>query len=49
MAGKGCSVVEFVSTCNSGWKMTPEKANDWMSDLMFENYPLGDLKDSDKQ
>ena len=49
MAGKGCSVVEFVSTCNSGWKMTPEKANDWMSDLTFENYPLGDLKDSDKQ
>ena len=30
MAGKGTSVVEFVSTCSSGWKMTPEKANKWM-------------------
>ena len=49
MNGKGCSVVEFVSTCNSGWKLTPEKANEWMSGAMFDNYPLGDLKDNDKQ
>lgn len=47
MEGKGCSVIEVVSTCNSGWKMTPQKANEWMSDSMFENYPLGDLKDVD--
>ena len=26
MAGKGSSLVEFVSTCNSGWKLTPAKA-----------------------
>ncbi len=44
MAGKGTSVVEIVSTCVSGWKMTPEKANEWMAEHMFEHYPLGDLK-----
>ena len=44
MAGKGTSVVEFVSTCSSGWKMTPEKANKWMEANMFPFYPLGDLK-----
>ena len=44
MAGKGTSVVEFVSTCSSGWKMTPEKANKWMEENMFPFYPLGDLK-----
>ena len=44
IAKKGTSVVEVVSTCNSGWKMTPEKANEWMAQHMFEKYPLGDLK-----
>ncbi len=44
IAKKGTSVVEVVSTCNSGWKMTPEKANEWMAQNMFEKYPLGDLK-----
>ncbi|MDR1980284.1 MAG: 2-oxoglutarate oxidoreductase [Tannerellaceae bacterium] len=44
MAGKGTSIVEFVSTCASGWKMTPEKSNDWMVEHMFPFYPLGDLK-----
>lgn len=44
LAGKGTSVVEIVSTCNSGWKMSPAKANEWMAEHMFERYPLGDLK-----
>lgn len=44
MNGKGTSVVEFVSTCASGWKMSPEKANQWMEANMFPFYPLGDLK-----
>lgn len=44
MNGLGTSVVEIVSTCVSGWKMTPEKANEWMAEHMFEAYPLGDLK-----
>ena len=45
IAKKGTSVVEVVSTCNSGWKMSPAKANDWMVENMFPKYPLGDLKD----
>lgn len=49
MAGKGTSVVEFVSACNTGWKMTPLKANAWMEEHMFAKYPLGDLKDTEKK
>ena len=45
MNGKGSNLVEIVSTCSSGWKMTPEKANKWMEEHMFPFYPLGDLKD----
>lgn len=45
MANKGTSVVEFVSTCPSGWKMTPDQSNKWMVENMFPKYPLGDLKD----
>jgi 2-oxoglutarate ferredoxin oxidoreductase subunit beta len=44
LAHRGTSVVEIVSTCNSGWKMSPEQANNWMAEHMFEKYPLGDLK-----
>ena len=44
MDGKGCSVVEVVSTCNTGWKLTPVKANEWLQENMFAKYPLGDLK-----
>ncbi len=46
MQGKGSSLVEIVSTCSSGWKMTPEAANKWMEEHMFPFYPLGDLKDT---
>lgn len=49
IAGKGTSIVEFVSTCNSGWKMSPHQSNKWMEDNMFPVYPLGDLKDSEKK
>jgi 2-oxoglutarate ferredoxin oxidoreductase subunit beta len=42
---KGTSVIEVVSTCSSGWKMTPVQSNKWMEDNMFPFYPLGDLKD----
>ncbi len=42
---KGTSFIEVVSSCNSGWKLTPVKANEWMVENMFPQYPLGDLKD----
>ncbi|MGE5382627.1 MAG: thiamine pyrophosphate-dependent enzyme [Omnitrophica WOR_2 bacterium] len=41
---KGLSFVEIVSNCNSGWKMTPNQANQWMVDNMFPFYQLGDIK-----
>jgi len=41
---KGVSFVEVVSNCNSGWKMTPNDANEWMEENMFPFYPLGDIK-----
>lgn len=44
IAKRGTSVVEIVSTCNSGWKLTPVQSNEWMAKNMFEKYPLGDLK-----
>ena len=44
MEGKGTSIVEVVSTCSSGWKMTPVQANKWMEDNMLPAYPLGDIK-----
>ena len=42
---KGLSFVEFVCTCNSGWKMPPVEANKWMEENMLPFYPLGDIKD----
>ncbi len=41
---KGVSFIEIVSNCNSGWKLSPVKANEWMEENMFAFYPLGDLK-----
>lgn len=41
---KGLSIVEIVSNCNSGWKMTPNEANLWMEEHMFAYFPLGDIK-----
>ena len=44
LAGKGLSFVEMVSTCNSGWKMSPVDANKWMEEDLVPFYPLGDIK-----
>lgn len=41
---KGLGFVEIVSNCNSGWKMTPVQANQWMEENMLPYYPLGDIK-----
>ncbi|MEA3318249.1 MAG: thiamine pyrophosphate-dependent enzyme [Bacteroidota bacterium] len=45
---RGTSFVEIVSNCNSGWKMEPVAANEWMVDNMFPFYPLGDIKNPEK-
>lgn len=46
MQGRGSSLVEIVSTCSAGWKMTPEQSNQWLADNMLPYYPLGDLKNT---
>ena len=43
MEGKGSNLVEIVSTCSSGWKMTPAESNKWMEENMFPYYRIGDL------
>ncbi len=44
MSGGGFSMVEVVSTCSSGWKMSPVKANAWLAENMLPYYTLGDVK-----
>lgn len=44
LEGKGTSIVEIVSNCNSGWRMTPTASNKWLAENMLPFYPLGDLK-----
>ncbi|MFH1853168.1 MAG: thiamine pyrophosphate-dependent enzyme [Candidatus Neomarinimicrobiota bacterium] len=41
---KGLCIVEVVSNCPSGWKLTPYEANKWMEENMLTMYPLGDIK-----
>jgi 2-oxoglutarate ferredoxin oxidoreductase subunit beta len=41
---KGTSIVEIVSNCNSGWKMSPVESNKWLDKNMLEYFPLGDIK-----
>ena len=49
MKGLGSNLVEIVSTCNTNWRMSPEKANKWMEENMVPFYPLGDMKDKGKE
>ena len=49
MAGNGFSLVEVVSTCNSGWKLSPVASNQWLAENMLPFYPLGDIKDVKKE
>jgi 2-oxoglutarate ferredoxin oxidoreductase subunit beta len=44
LAGEGFCMVEVVATCNSGWKMSPVAANEWLTQHMLPYYPLGDIK-----
>ncbi len=46
---RGTSFIEIVGTCNSGWKLTPEKANQWMAENMFTKYPPGEIKNTVKE
>ena len=46
---KGFSFVEVLSTCPTGWKMTPPQAEEWIRTTLMKNFPLGVLKDVAEQ
>jgi len=45
---QGTCFIEFLSNCNSGWKMSPAQANKWMEENTFKYYVPGDIKDNFK-
>lgn len=45
MEGKGFSMVEILSTCPTGWYMTPLDAVEWLKKDMVDYYPLGLIKE----
>jgi 2-oxoglutarate ferredoxin oxidoreductase subunit beta len=42
--GLGFSMVELLSTCNTGWGVTPVGSLDWLEEHMLPAFPLGDYK-----
>ena len=40
--GKGCSLIEVVSSCPTNWGMTPTAALEWVENKMLPYYPLGE-------
>ncbi|MDP6688576.1 MAG: thiamine pyrophosphate-dependent enzyme [Alphaproteobacteria bacterium] len=46
MAGPGFSMVEVLSACPSGWRLTPVEAHSWIEEVQTKTYPLGVLKDA---
>jgi len=44
MAGKGFSMIEVLSTCPTGWGLTPVESLKWLEENMIPYYPLGVYK-----
>jgi 2-oxoglutarate ferredoxin oxidoreductase subunit beta len=44
MDGRGLSLVEILTACPSGWRLTPVEALRWMDEVQTKTYPLGELK-----
>jgi 2-oxoisovalerate ferredoxin oxidoreductase beta subunit len=43
--GRGFSLVELLSTCPTGWKLTPTAAKKWLIENMLPAFPLGVYRD----
>ena len=41
----GFAFVEFLSSCPTNWKMSPEKANQRIQEEMIPYFPLGIFKE----
>ena len=47
MEGAGFSLVEFLSSCPTNWKLTPRQALVWIKQTMVPYYPLDNYKIAD--
>jgi 2-oxoglutarate ferredoxin oxidoreductase subunit beta len=47
LTGAGFSLVEFLSSCPTNWKLSPQDALDWIKNEMVPYYPLGEYRVSD--
>ena len=45
IAGRGFSIVEMVTSCNTNWGVSPVDANKWVKDNLIPYYPLGNFRD----
>lgn len=45
IAKKGYSIIEVLSTCPTGWGLTPVEANRWVETNMLPIFPLGVYKE----
>ena len=43
--GRGFSIVEVLSTCPTGWKVTPEEATHWVEKNLMSLFPLKVFRD----
>ena len=43
--GRGFSLVEILSACPTGWKMTPVESRKWMEEHMLPVFPVGVYRD----
>ena len=46
--GRGFSLVEVLSTCPSGWKVSPREAIHWVEKNLMPIFPLGVFRDIDR-
>jgi len=44
MAGKGFTMIEVLSTCPTGWGLSPVESLKWLEENMIPYYPLGVYK-----
>ena len=49
MEGRGFGFVEVLAECPTHLKMTPLEAEEWVRDTMVPHFPLGVLKDEDRE
>lgn len=45
IAGRGFSIVEMVTSCNTNWGVSPVDAHKWVKDNLIPYYPLGNFRD----